>query len=301
MATEQHILKDSTQSVIGYPPQYARGLGKISAVTHKVRTPSTDFQSAAESATYDTVDTTINAAAAEGATSVSVASATGITAGREYVIGLNASANEPMIVRVASVSGTTVYLDEPLPYAAASSDLFFGWRVSHALLATETDVEGEGLIIWNATIGGETVTWEDQFRVVRQGVGYGLNATRLTELMPMVRALQEPQDGTYEETIKAAWDLYLVPRLTGRGLRVQRIHSWNYLEPAHAVACAYHLVRNSRRADSDELERWKAELAAAMDDALGAVDFWYDDTGENEVRDDENETPRFGAWRRQVN
>ncbi len=300
MATEQHILKDSTQSVIGYPPQYARGLGKISAVTHQVRTPSTDFTTAA-AATYDTVDTTLSSAAAEGATSVVVASATNITAGREYIIGLNASANEPMVVRVASISGTTIYLDEPLPYAAASADLFFGWQVSHALLAAETDTEGEGLVIWNATIGGETVTWEDQFRIVRQGVGYTLNATRLTELMPMVRPLQEPQDGTYEETIRAAWEMYLVPRLTGRGLRPQRIHSWSYLEPWHAMACAYHLVRNSRRADSDELERWKAELATAADDALGAVDFWYDDTGENEVRDDENATPRFGSWRRQVN
>jgi hypothetical protein len=298
MATEQKILLDSTQTVSAYPPML--GLGKITGVTHLLRTPSTDFQAAAEAASYDTVDTTLDAAASEGATSLSVASATGITAGRTYLLGLAADATDNLAVEVASVVGTTVNLKDPLPQAVASADLFFGWQVSHALLAAETEQEGEGQVKWIATIGGETVTFDQQFRVVYAQVAYTLNGARLVSLMPITRSLQDPQDGTFQETIEAAWDAYLVPSIEKAGMKVQRITSWDRLEPWHATACVFHLMVNNPRTPEETLARWEQALVGARDDAIGSPDFWYDDTGEDETRDDEATTGRFGPYRRVV-
>lgn len=298
MATELHILQGSTDTVYGYPP--VLGLGKISALNHQVRTPSTDLQGSWVAATYDTVDTTLSASASEGATSVTVTSATGVTVGRTYILGLGAEAKRQLAVEVDSVSGTTVTLKDPLPCAVASADLFFGWQCSHQLTADETSQEGEGLVKWQATIGSQTIEWDQQFRVVHSQVAYTLNAARLVSLFPMAHELQPPQDPDFRETIAAAWDAYLVPSIENAGMKVQRIHSWDRIEPWHATACVYHMLLNDRRTTAETLAMWGDKLVEARDKAISSPDFWYDPVGEDDTRDDEATVGQFGSYRRVI-
>jgi hypothetical protein len=172
--------------------------------------------------------------------------------------------------------------------------------VAHALLATETDVEGEGQVKWKVTQGGETVLFDQQFRVVYSNVGYTLNGARLVSLMPIARSLQDPQDGTFLETVGAAWDTYLTPSIEARGMKVQRIQSWERLEPWHAAACVYHLALNNPRTSDEQLERYESRMNTAADKAMGSPDFWYDDEGEDTIRDDEDTVGRFGPYRRVI-
>lgn len=80
----------------------------------------------------DTVLTTLAAGANAGSSSVEVSSATGIVAGRQYVIR---SATQLDIVRVASIDGTTLTLTESLNFDFADGDRFRTLRYWPARLA----------------------------------------------------------------------------------------------------------------------------------------------------------------------
>lgn len=81
------------------------------------------------------VNTTLNGAVSAGATSVVVTSATGITAGRRYLIG-GAVETGGEWVTVKSVSGTTVTLVRDVITAKASGAAFQSTRVECAVSAT---------------------------------------------------------------------------------------------------------------------------------------------------------------------
>ena len=116
--------------------------------------------------TNDSCDTTINASAAAGALSLSVASATGITAGRRYLI--DNGENEPEWVDVKSVSGTTVTLHRAVAYAYESGDTFVGTRVTCAVTAAAAANRGEGNECrWTFVVGGVTYKPISRWDVVR--------------------------------------------------------------------------------------------------------------------------------------
>ncbi|MAH46064.1 hypothetical protein CMI37_09540 [Candidatus Pacearchaeota archaeon] len=119
--------------------------------------------------TNDSVDTTINATAAAGATSLTVVSGTGIVAGRRYLI--DNTTNEPEWVWVKSVSGTTVTLHDAVAYAYASSHTFRGVRMS--VLVNAGDVTGDAARLegyearWEYAVGGITHHPIEQWDAVR--------------------------------------------------------------------------------------------------------------------------------------
>jgi hypothetical protein len=80
------------------------------------------------------VDTTLASAAAAGATSVTVDSAAGLTAGRKYLLGGSESTGGERVT-VKSVSGTTVTLARPLRTAKLINARFCSTRVECVLTA----------------------------------------------------------------------------------------------------------------------------------------------------------------------
>jgi hypothetical protein len=96
-----------------------------------------------EAGTYtrDTVDTTLGGAAAKGATSVTVASATGITVGRAYLLTASEDTGGERVV-VRAISDTTVTLVRPTRLDHASGAAFKSSRVTCALTTTGTAAHG---------------------------------------------------------------------------------------------------------------------------------------------------------------
>lgn len=86
-----------------------------------------------QSATLSTVDTTVSSAVSARSTSISVTSATGITAGGVYNLG----GREDILV--ASISGTTVTLARPTFYAHANGAELVGFRVTYTVSAAAAD------------------------------------------------------------------------------------------------------------------------------------------------------------------
>lgn len=104
---------------------------------------------ASGSATLDTVSTTLSASAGRGTADprvVTVASATGIVAGRRYLIS-SGGKSEP--VKVESISGTTLRLAGDLPTLFASGSTFVGLEVSATVssdVCADVDYLGETLL-----------------------------------------------------------------------------------------------------------------------------------------------------------
>ena len=116
--------------------------------------------------TIDTADTTISLAATAGDLSLQVASATGITAGRAYLI--DNSENQREWVRIKQVSSTSLTLYEPLQYTYANADTFVGTRLTAPVSAANSDTVDEGYE-WRitATIDSTSYVWIEQYDVVR--------------------------------------------------------------------------------------------------------------------------------------
>jgi hypothetical protein len=102
--------------------------------TFVVRLPSGGEAQTSTAATLDGVDTALAAAAAAGAATLSLASATGVTAGHRYLLGGSEAAGGE-VVTVKSVSGATATLVRPLQRAAASGASFESARVTMAVAA----------------------------------------------------------------------------------------------------------------------------------------------------------------------
>lgn len=94
----------------------------------------------AQSATVDPVATTLSQAAAAKASTVVLASATGVLVNRRYRLGAASGGTEPdEVVTVKSLSGTTATLWAPLVVAHSSGATFQGTRASYAVTSTQAD------------------------------------------------------------------------------------------------------------------------------------------------------------------
>jgi hypothetical protein len=89
---------------------------------------------ASGTATVDSVSTTLSSGASQGAQSIAVASATGVTVGRRYLLtGAEIVGGEWVTIR--GLSGTTATLARPLALSHASGASVVSTRVSCAVSA----------------------------------------------------------------------------------------------------------------------------------------------------------------------
>lgn len=112
----------------------ARPSGAGSAV---VRGPNGGPLQDAPTLTLDAVDTTLGAAAAAGASTLTLTSATGVTVGRRYLLGGPESLGGEMVT-VTALSGSVATLASRLRRAHASGAAFQGTRLAVAITTAST-------------------------------------------------------------------------------------------------------------------------------------------------------------------
>jgi hypothetical protein len=300
MALEQQVLRDQTGTLIAYPPA-SGALSDIATPLVRIQTPnvSMPLEGSEDAATLDPVDTITSASAARGADSVSLTSVSNAPVpGRKYLIGKYTGDVDPVVCTVVRLDGTTAYLQEPLPRAIESGELFAGFAITHQLNTTETDDEGDGLAIWSATIGGQKYTWHQAFKVVKQYVHPDLTADQLLAQYPQVERLSFAEDLSLKEAIDSAWENMIIPSLESRGLFWERIKTVKRLNPALALATIYHLQRADARFPLDVLEESRQQYLRALDVAFQSVDFWYDSADdEGSRREDAGRVPAYRQLR----
>jgi len=159
------------------------------------------------SVTLDTVATTLSGAASAGATSVTVTSATGIVAGRRYLLaGGEDAGGETVTVR--AVSSTLVTLVRPLRWAAASGASFVGHRVTLSLSAIASEARHYRAEIAWAVSAVTQPPFVVPFDVVRYWPRTGLTAEDLRDLDPLFNK-RLPAGTWIPAVIDRAWDQLL--------------------------------------------------------------------------------------------
>lgn len=283
----QRVLKDSTDSIYFYPPrQY---LGVPSSVTARIQTPSTGLEESGAAVTVDSVDTTTDAASVAGATSISVSSATGITAEVEYL--LETPGARALLVRVIDVAGTTVHLGAPLPIAIASGATLKGVRMSFALSASHTSDVGAGHARVTATLGGIARIFRVPFDIVRQVLSCPLSWDDLLRSYPDAGRMLDPNDDP-SELVLQAWDDLLVHELRSRGFHEDLVVDPDGLTVALKTMIYARLVSRVATDDPERVQMAKHEAEQALRGTLAGRDWWYsDDDGAESVAAPDDKRP----------
>lgn len=272
------VRKGSTDTLLIYGPMTPELLYQPSAADLRLQVPGQSMteEGSELSATVDPVSTTLSAAADQGAESVVVASAAGITDHRLYLI---VSEGRRFVVPVRAVNGTTVYLAEELPHGVVSGATFLGIAVTYQLTAELTTQIGGGLAKWRLTLNGTPLVVDHHFEIVVSVFPLTLTPHRL-QRRPLVRRLRDSTMVTYVELIQTAWTDELRPRLRASGLDDELINSPAEVERAHIEACIYLLMRDADKPD-EELDAQDRRLDRAISD-LKASTKWAYDANEND-------------------
>lgn len=273
------IVRGQSATIVTYP-LLAPDVGFIpvapSAATVRVGTPAVALPDSGAAATVDSFSATVHATgASEGATSIPLTANVTVVKGRRYLV--TAAYGETFVVR-AALSGTTDQLRtaQPIPMRLDGGSTIAGIAVSASITSAQANDVGSGVVVWSVTLAGQVYSYAEQLEVVRRIPRWELDADRLTALMPSIETLRERSDLALDETINAALEMELLPRLRSRGIVEENIISTEALVPAHVAAVAYHLAKNDPSRGIDARQALREELGGALDLALGDTLAWYD-------------------------
>lgn len=296
----QQVLKDSTDTLLVYPPRLIDGRvpGVPSSVTIRIGTTSTTLPAvgSGDAVTVDAVSASTNAAASEGDLTLAFASDPTLTAGRFYLV--ENTLGERAWLR-AIKTGTTSRFASPLPFDCASGSTIKGILCPHALTAAETSSIGEGIAFARATMDGVEREWGVRFEIVRQIFQVPLSAAELIERRPEVLRLRSPTDVGFDEIIQSAWLDYVRPELNARGMHDERIRSGDALIPALLDAVVYRLCLSHYSDDVAMLDRREREYRETLARVLGSSKFWYDEANDSVDLDADRGPKALGSFTRQ--
>ena len=155
------IQLDVGGTLIVQPPE----TGRPSSATCAIYTPA-GTSIATPTATVDTVNTTVAANASEGATSLTLTSATGVTARRHYVVVCDDG--ERLTVRVRAIRASVVDLYQPLPRDVDATSLFYGTRITAPVTSAQATPIGDGYEArWVYTVDGVVTRVNTRWSVTR--------------------------------------------------------------------------------------------------------------------------------------
>ena len=219
------------------------------------------------SVTLDTVATTLSGSASAGATSVTVASATGITAGRRYLLaGGEDAGGETVTVR--AVSSNTVTLVRPLRWAAASGASFVGHRITMALTSLSTaDRHYRAEVTWAVSTVAQP-PFVVPFDVVRYWPRSGLTAEDLRDLDPLF-SKRLPAGTWIPAVIDRAWDQILA-RVASKVAPGALVGALDLTVP-HGYLVRALLLETAGPDAAQERELLFARYGAELDSALAAT------------------------------
>lgn len=272
----QRILRNTTTTLLSYPRVESGDLvlGVPSTPEVRIGTPASaipDEDAAWPTGTVDPLSTTVTAAGAVGDTTLTVASAAWVK-GRKYLVD---DVDGTVLVTAAkTVTGTTLYLTEPLERVISTSATVKGWAITKALTTAQTDLTGNAVAVFRAVVGGVTYSWTEAFRIVRRMVVVPLTGPELTAAYPIVHSLK-PATASLEEIIDAAWEYRLLPKLGAKSVIEEDIVDAEVLRPLLALACVVHLAMLSRSADPVWRDALVADFDRLTESTFARVD-WHD-------------------------
>ena len=264
MRTTQ-VHKDSNEVIVTYPPFEPAYLFQPTEADVRIRTNAVPMpdEGSEVACSIDTVDTSLQGPAAPGDSSLTVASGSGIVRQRFYLIEDGANRYP---VHVAEVSGTTVYLSEPLADRIPNNTPLKGLAIiTPSLTADQTATAGRSnLAKFRATLDGVQREFDQWFEIVRQVFPITLSPTRLLR-RGEVRNLRRSTDVGLMDTIQAAWEDTLRPKLRASGILEETINTPTEIEPAHIEAVMLHLYRDSG-ADEEKIADQESRLERCIAD-----------------------------------
>jgi hypothetical protein len=269
------IIKGSTETIETYPPTLAQASGTPTA---RIGTPAVAIPDAGSNATVDSVSTTVDADAYEGATQLTVTSATWVK-GRKYLATSSTGEVLPIVSDTDGASDT-LNLQEPLPAPLLTGSTIKGYRISIALTAEQTASIGRCVVEWTATLNGVSEKWPDQFYVVERDAGYALDAATLSRFSAYARRMKPETDNDLSETIAGAWIRYLAPALLAKTIRPELFVSRQEMIPAHIAACEHYCAQNATSEEQETKDEKRREYGEALTLLLNSETLWINPDSE---------------------
>ena len=274
----QRFLLGTAPTLVAYPPAESDGvplLAKPSAADVRIGTPAVAMpaEGSEVTATVDAVSTATTASSARGALTLTVTSATFVR-GRQYLVVL-ASGSVLVVVSEKSVTGTTLYMTEPLLEDVASGCSVLGYACTRALSTAQTALVGRGTAVFRATLGGVMIPFAAEFRVVRRLPAWPLTSEQLTSHAPWVRTKKLRSDVGSAELLRAGLDIHLLPALRSKGIDEEDIISTEPLFAAHVAACCLQALYNDRTSTPELRAEARDDFDRALVQALASKG-WYE-------------------------
>ena len=298
----KQIRYSSGGTLVFDPPQH----GRPSAATVSIYDPNgAEHVAPAPTVTIDSVNTTLNGAASEGDTSLTLTSAAGIVVGRYY--DLEASDGRVERFRAAAVSGAVVTLAEELGGAYADGSAVTGNRLTATIASGDADPLDEGYEArWSYTIDATAYYANTLFDVVRSP--WPDVVLRPHEFRQYTPGLSGPHnEASYFGSVDFGDELEIATErvrvdIAARGMRPDLFRSFDHFKRpiAYAVIVIWAEAGiNMPAAYVDQPELWletrREVYARALDDALN-VTRSYDADDSGTVTDSEREK-RLGILR----
>lgn len=283
---------DTTGTLVTYPPS----LHVPSSATCRLATPSHSRPAAGESATVDALSTTLSGAHSRGARRLTLGGSVAQVAGRLYLL-VDATTGDRFVVESTKTqTAATMDVREPLPMDVATASTLQGFGITFPVDADATEEIGRGSAIWIATVNGVAgVQWAQDLRIIARAVAYQLTSTTLVAASPYALRLQPNADNSYDDVIRFAWDFVLVPALLGKGLRPERIASWEQINAWHLAAVEARLA-DLFDTDLDVVARKQAASMGAQNLTLATSSLWYDaDDSLEEPDEDASVAPEWST------
>lgn len=281
-------IRHTPRTVGGQAVAVASANYEIVDLRHAVTSAERVVQASA-AATLDAVNTTITATAGAQTADprrLTVASATGITVGRRYLL-THATTGRSEPVRVSSVTGLVLLLAEPVAASYASGATFRGLEIAGtfpALAADDSSAFDNGggpyLVGWTYAAGGATVTHEEVIFVERSASRCPATEADVRERYPEIGPSAVGGAANVPAFLHAAW-LAVRADLVSRGIDGED-HKPALLVDVVCAVTAARIARYSSTAASDRTEEW-ADLADRLDararDLLNAISRGVDRPG----------------------
>lgn len=268
------LRRGSTQAVALWPRVRAYDLMRLAQPTAASCIASSPSGTTSPNVAIDTVATTASSIASEGDTVIALAAPQPILEGARYLV---TCVDGQLAVRAAQ-GGTTASLRcaSPLPCDVPAGSTIEAMAVVVSMTDAETSMVGKGSLLVDVTMNGISHQWAEMFEVVTRIQSWALDADELTRRMPEVLALRDRSDVTMSETIDAALEEHLIPRLRAKKIREDRIVSTWALVPAHVAAVRVLLAASDPATTEARAAQLRADLDQALELALSDVDGWYD-------------------------
>jgi len=226
------------------------------------------------SATISTISTTLASSASEGARTLTLSASATMYRGTLYSI--RTVAGEIHTVESArNITGTTVYLKDPLTHDVPSGSDFVGIDIYKVLTTAQTALAGPCHAIWKCVVNGIDMRWSTQFSIVRRLATSKLTPSRLIRDYPIVLSSVDASDYDLEHALGAGWRNEVLPWLHANNISEENIVSVEELEPLHALATVVAILRQRPDTEQVYFDRMQGRLDQLKETTL-ASSTWFE-------------------------